>query len=216
MIILKHYKVDDVSYVSHKDILRVLQRGLKRAGVDVKYSQGYVPHMLTYTTTPVPLGVQSVAEYFAFELNRNVDKDKMLERYNKSMPTGMRAVASFYKDKNPNLAAIVTASDYVAVYSGVLPKEIESIANCQSYVISTSKKGEIVEKDVAPLIYGLKVENNQLYMRLASGNSNLRADSVVNHLNIKYGLDIKINDICRTAQLIGADDKFIDVEDMLK
>ena len=216
MIILKHYKVDDVSYVSHKDILRVLQRGLKRAGVDVKYSQGYVPHMLTYTTTPVPLGVQSIAEYFAFELGSNIDKDEMLVKYNQSMPTGMRAVASFYRDKNPNLAAIVTASDYVANYSEALPKEIESIADCQSYVISTSKKGEIVEKDVAPLISGMRVENIILYMRLGCGNSNLRADSVVNHINSKHGLDIKINDICRVAQLVEVDGKFIDVEDVLK
>ncbi|MDE5756369.1 MAG: TIGR03936 family radical SAM-associated protein [Clostridia bacterium] len=215
MIILKHFKVDDVSYVSHKDILRVLQRGLKRAGVDVKYSQGYVPHMLTYTTTPVPLGVQSVAEYFAVECN-GIDKDEMLVRYNASMPTGMRAVASFYKDKNPNLAAIVTASDYVAVCNGNLPKEIENIANCQSYIISTSKKGQAVEKDVAPLIYGLRVENNKLYMRLASGNANLRADSVVNHLNEKYEVDIKINDICRISQLVGEEGNFIDVEELLK
>ncbi|MDE6276266.1 MAG: TIGR03936 family radical SAM-associated protein [Clostridia bacterium] len=215
MIILKHFKVDDVSYVSHKDILRVLQRGLKRANVDVKYSQGYVPHMLTYTTTPVPLGVQSVAEYFAVECN-GVDKDEMLVRYNASMPTGMRAVASFYRDKNPNLAAIVTASDYEAVCAKVLPKEIESIAECQSYIISTSKKGEVVQKDVAPLIYGLRVENNKLFMRLASGNANLRADSVVNHLNEKFGIDIKINDICRKAQLVGEKGNFIDVEELLK
>ena len=216
MIILKHYKVDDVSYVSHKDILRVLQRGLKRAGVDVKYSQGYVPHMLTYTTTPVPLGVQSVAEYFAFELNGKIDKDEMLARYNASMPTGMRAVASFYKDKNPNLAGIVTASDYEAVCSDILPKEIESIANCQSYIISTSKKGEVVQKDVAPLIYGMRVENNKLFMRLASGNANLRADSVVNHLNERFSVDIKINDICRIAQLVGERGNFTDVEELLK
>ncbi|MDE6605436.1 MAG: TIGR03936 family radical SAM-associated protein [Clostridia bacterium] len=215
MIILKHYKVDDVSYVSHKDILRVLQRGLKRAGVDVKYSQGYVPHMLTYTTTPVPLGVQSVAEYFAVECN-GINKDEMLARYNDSMPKGMRAVASFYKDKNPNLAAIVTASDYEAVSADALPKEIEDIARCQSYVISTSKKGEVVQKDVAPLIYGLRVEENRLFMRLASGNANLRADSVVNHLNKKFGVNIKINDICRTAQLVSVEGKFVDVEELLK
>ncbi|MDE7349185.1 MAG: TIGR03936 family radical SAM-associated protein [Clostridia bacterium] len=215
MIILKHYKVDDVSYVSHKDILRVLQRGLKRAGVDVKYSQGYVPHMLTYTTTPVPLGVQSVAEYFAVECS-GIDKDEMLVKYNASMPKGMRAVASFYKDKNPNLAAIVTASDYEAVCADVLPKEIEDIANCQSYVISTSKKGEVVQKDVAPLIYGLRVDGNKLFMRLASGNSNLRADSVVNHINEKFGINIKINDICRTAQLISVQGNFVDVEELLK
>lgn len=215
MIILKHYKVDDVSYVSHKDILRVLQRGLKRAGVDVKYSQGYVPHMLTYTTTPVPLGVQSVAEYFAVECS-GIDKDEMLVRYNASMPKGMRAVAGFYKDKNPNLAAIVTASDYEAVCVDVLPKEIEEIANCQSYVISTSKKGEVVQKDVAPLIYGLRVDGNKLFMRLASGNANLRADSVVNHINDKFRTNIKINDICRTAQLVSVQGNFVDVEELLK
>ncbi len=33
MIILKHYKVDDVRYVSHKDILRVLQRGDRKSVV---------------------------------------------------------------------------------------------------------------------------------------------------------------------------------------
>lgn len=215
MIIIKHYKVDGVSYVSHKDILRVLQRGLKRAAIDVKYSQGYVPHMLTYTTTPVPLGVQSVAEYFAVDCV-GVSKEDFLERYNKSMPDGMRAVASYYKDKNPNLAGIVTASDYVATYKDELPKEIENIADGQSCIISISKKGEIIEKDVAPMIYALNVEGNKLNMSLACGNVNLRADNLVNHINNKFGLDIKVNNICRTAQLVTVDGKFIDAEELLK
>ena len=215
MIILKHYKVDDVSYVSQKDILRVLQRGLKRAKIDVKYSQGFIPHMLTYTSTPVPLGVQSLAEYFAVECN-NIDKDEFLKRYNQSMPTGMRAVASYYKEKNPNIAAIVTASDYMAKCSKPLPKEIEDIAKESSYIIKISKKGEILEKDIAPMIYSVKVDGNNLYMRLASGNTNLRCDNVVQHINEKFACDIKINDIFRTAQRIGESGSFKDVEEVLK
>ena len=215
MIILKHLKVDDVSYVSHKDILRVLQRGLKRAKIDVRYSQGYVPHMLTYTSTPVPLGVQSEAEYFAIDCN-DADKDDVMDRYNLAMPTGMRAVASFYKDKNPNLAGIVVASEYRAVSNKPLPKEIEDIKDCKSYVISTFKKGEKVEKDIADLIYDLKVKGNTLYMRLASGNANLRADSFVGHINEKFGCDIKTNDIVRVAQLVLKDGIMTDVEEILK
>ena len=215
MIILKHLKVDDVSYVSHKDILRVLQRGLKRAKIDVKYSQGYVPHMLTYTSTPVPLGVQSEAEYFAIDC-LDKDKDDVLNRYNLAMPTGMRAVASFCKDKNPNLAGIVVASDYKAKSCAPLPKEIENIKNCESYIISTFKKGEAVEKDIADLVYDLKVEGNTLYMRLASGNANLRADSFVAHINEKFGCNIKTNDIIRTAQLVLKDGIMTDAEEILK
>lgn len=215
MIILKHLKVDDISYVSQKDILRVLQRGLKRAKIDVKYSQGYIPHMLTYTSTPVPLGVQSLAEYFAVECSEK-DKDDFLRKYNMSMPKGMRAVASYYKDKNPNIAAIVKASDYTVKYNKKLPKEIEDIAKMQSYVIKTSKKGEIIEKDIAPMLYSLKVSDNELSMRLASGNINLRCDSVIEHINEKFCLDIKINDIYRTAQLVESEDGFCDVEEVLK
>lgn len=215
MIILKHCKSGDVSYVSHKDILRVLQRGLKRAKVDVKYSQGYVPHMLTYTSTPVPLGVQSVAEYFAVECS-GIDKDELLRRYNVSMPTGMRALKSFYRDKNPNLAAIAVASDYVATSCEVLPKAIEDIKARQSVIITSMKKGEAVSKEIAHLIYRIQVQGDKLFMRLASGNTNLRADDFVGYINAEYGTSIKINDIVRTAQLAQIDGKFVDVEDILK
>ncbi len=215
MIILKHYKEGDVSYVSHKDILRVLQRGLKRAKVDVRYSQGYVPHMLTYTSTPVPLGVQSLAEYFAVDCT-GIDEKELLKRYNASMPTGMRAVASFYKDKNPNLAAIVVASDYVATASEPLPQSIEEILKEESIVIRSMKKGEAVQKEIRSLVFDVKVQGNKLFMRLASGNSNLRADDFVAHINAKYGCDIKTNDILRTAQLVSIAGNFVDVEEILK
>ncbi|MDE6189450.1 MAG: TIGR03936 family radical SAM-associated protein [Clostridia bacterium] len=215
MIVLKHLKEGDVSYVSHKDILRVLQRGLKRAKIDVKYSQGYVPHMLTYTSTPVPLGVRSAAEYFAIDC-ADRDKDDVLKRYNAAMPNGMRATAAFCCEKNPNLAGIVIASDYVATGAEPLAKEIEDICGRESYVIDTVKKGEKVKKDIARLVFGLRVDGNTLYMRLACGNENLRADSFVEHINEKFGCKIKINDIVRTAQFAMKDGKMTDVEEILK
>jgi len=215
MIILKHLKVGDVSYVSHKDTLKVLQRGLIRAKVDVRYSQGYVPHMLTYTTTPVPLGVQSYAEYFAVECS-GIDKDELLCRFNDSMPYGMRAVASYCKDKNPNLAALVVASDYTASCGATLSKEIENIAGRDTYVISTFRKGEVVEKDIAKLVHYIKIDGNQIHMRLATGNENLRADSLISHINEQFGCNIKVNDIIRTAQLINCGGVMSDAEVILR
>ncbi|MDE5549100.1 MAG: hypothetical protein K2J13_02485, partial [Clostridia bacterium] len=96
------------------------------------------------------------------------------------------------------------------------PQAIENIKNCESYVISTVKKGEAVEKDIANLIYDLKVDGNVLYMRLASGNANLRADSFIEHINSKFACNIKTNDIVRTAQLLLKDGVMTDVGDILK
>ena len=56
IIVIKHVKAGDFSYVSHLDTMDVLHRTLKRAKIDVNYSQGFVKHMLTYATTPIPLG----------------------------------------------------------------------------------------------------------------------------------------------------------------
>ena len=63
MIVVKHKKIGDISYVSHIDTMRILQRAVRRTGLKVNYSGGYNPHMELYPTHPLPLGIQSVAEY---------------------------------------------------------------------------------------------------------------------------------------------------------
>ena len=112
IIVVKHTKAGNFSYVSHLDTMDVLHRSLKRAKIDVNYSQGFVKHMLTYATTPIPLGTQSVAEYYAVDCN-NISADEFLQRFNDNVPQDLKATYAIAKPKNPNLAGNVTASDYL-------------------------------------------------------------------------------------------------------
>ena len=77
-------------------------------------------------------------------------------------------------------------------------------------------KVEAVQKEIRCLEFDDKVQGNKLIMRLASGNSNLRAVNFLAHINAKYGCDIKTNDILRTAQLVSIAGNFVDVEEILK
>lgn len=211
MIVLKHVKLGDLGYVSHKDILKVLQRGLKRAKIEVAYSEGFVPHMRTYTATPLPLGVQSVAEYLTVDCV-GISAQEFLDRYNRSMPDGLRGLCAAECVKNPNFAARVVASDYRLPYASGDIEAMCAALKAPTWEIELNKKGERVVKDVRSMIYALDAQDGVLHMRLATGGVNLRVDAFVDDLRKKYGLVAKTHDVVRTAQLIDVGGAFADAE----
>ena len=77
-------------------------------------------------------------------------------------------------------------------------------------------KGQIIQKDVRPMLYDIFVDGKDLWVRCASGNTNLRIDSFLAHLKKEYEIDTTINDITRLKQLVQIDDKLIGVDDFLK
>ncbi len=215
IIVVKHAKAGNFSYVSHLDTMDVLHRSLKRAKIDVNYSQGFVKHMLTYATTPIPLGTQSVAEYYAVDCN-GISADGFLQRFNDNVPQDLKASYAIAKPKNPNLAGNVTASDYLIKCKNIVPVEIEDIMDEKEYVIELNKKGEVIQKDIRGMLFSIFVDGKNLWVRCASGNTNLRIDSFVKHLIKVYNIETTMNDITRLAQFVQLDGKFIGVDDYLK
>ena len=215
IIVVKHVKAGDFSYVSHLDTMDVLHRTLKRAKIDVNYSQGFVKHMLTYATTPIPLGTQSVAEYYAVDCN-NISAEDFLQRFNDNVPQDLRGITAVAKPKNPNLAGTVIASDFLIKCKNAVPVEIEEIMEKPEYVIDLNKKGEIIQKDVKGMLFSIFVDGRSIWVRSATGNTNLRIDSFVKHLIKEYNIDATMNDITRLAQFVQLDGKFVGVDDYLK
>lgn len=215
MIILKHGITGDLSFVSHKDILKALQRGLKRAKIEVAYSEGFVPHMRTYTTTPLPLGIQSRAEYLCVDC-APIAPQEFLERYNASVPTGLKGVFAVSADRNPNLAAKVVASDYSVRVSGDCRDCVERVMQSAEWKVDFVKNGITTTKEVRNMIFRMEAGEGELQLRLATGNVNLRADAFVKDLCEKFGFVAKTNDIVRTAQLVEINGVFTDAEELIR
>ena len=56
---LKYSQTGRIVWASHLDVMRTLQRGLNRAGVPIKYSEGFNPHALISIVMPLPVGQAS-------------------------------------------------------------------------------------------------------------------------------------------------------------
>ena len=55
-------------YISHLDLMKAVQKILKRTGLPLKYSEGFNPHMVLNIANPLPLGIVGKQEFLDFEI----------------------------------------------------------------------------------------------------------------------------------------------------
>ncbi len=60
---MRFTKTGSVKFIGHLDCMRFFQKAIRRAGLDVAYSQGYSPHQLMSFASPLGVGITSDGEY---------------------------------------------------------------------------------------------------------------------------------------------------------
>lgn len=208
MIVLKYQKTDSVCFISHIDLLRHMDRVVRRGKININYSQGFNPHSLMYFSPPLSLGISSKAEYLT--LDSGDEAQDVFEKYNSAVPDSMKASKVFYCEKNPNLQAKVVCADYVfnLPYCDI---EVGDV-----FEISYEKKGATVTENVASKIYAFFEKDGKLVARLASGSVNLRPDRILDKLNAILCKDLKLCDIEKIAQYVDVEGQLVDVDDYLQ
>lgn len=83
-------KEGDAIWMSHLDLMRVLQRSFRRAGLLLAHSQGFTPHPVLSLALPLSVGVASRCEIMDFELEGEQDASDLCERLNRALPAGVR------------------------------------------------------------------------------------------------------------------------------
>ncbi len=86
---LRYAKRGRLRFTSHRDLARVFERGLRRAGVPMAYSQGFSPHPKISWAGAAPTGTASEAEYVELQLVRRVDPDVLVAELAGALPEGM-------------------------------------------------------------------------------------------------------------------------------
>ena len=208
MLVLKYQKQGSACFISHIDLLRHVDRIIRRAHIEVKFSQGFNPHPLLFFSPPLSLGTASVAEYLS--IDSDMDKDVAFERYNASVPDGLKASKIFVCSKNPNLQAKVTCADFV------FPTAYRNIDLSNGFIVQYKKKGEIVKEDVEDKLFAVFEKDGKLAMRLASGACNLRPDRILDKLGEIVGEKIDPRGVVKTAQYVDVDGKIVDVDEFLQ
>ena len=86
-------KTERAIYISHLDLMHVLQRAFLRAGYQLKFSEGFTPHPVISIAVPLSVGAASVCELLDFTLlDEHIEYEKLITDLNNAMPEGIVAL----------------------------------------------------------------------------------------------------------------------------
>ena len=80
----------DLRFLSHRDMMRAVERVLLRARLPLQYTQGFHPHPVVSLALPRPVGVSADEDLLVFSLAAPVTPEALLEAARPHAPRGMR------------------------------------------------------------------------------------------------------------------------------
>lgn len=159
--LIKFSKESEIKFVAHLDLMRTIQRMMKRSGLPVMYSQGFNPHIVLSLAQPLAVGVYSEGDYMDASFTTFVPENEIKEALNRCAPTGIKIheVVNIKEEENKRVfrgMAEVDAAKYLIriKYKDIstLKGEIDSLLKKKSWtLIKKSKKAE-KEVDIKPMI----------------------------------------------------------------
>ena len=116
---------EDVRWLSHLDILSMIERGFRRAKLPVAYSEGFNPHMLISWGPAHPVGLAGDAEYFDIDFSGAL-KENWYEELNQLLPQGLEVIAGReLKEKTPALMSSINRAEYRITISQLSEEDME-------------------------------------------------------------------------------------------
>ena len=106
-------KVDKARFLSHKDLINVIQRSLRRARISTVYSKGFHPKMKISYFSALPLGMEGKHEVLEFKSSYVFSEKQFLSRINKFLPSGVRFLTlKKVDDSSPSLSESIKTLVY--------------------------------------------------------------------------------------------------------
>lgn len=157
-----------LKYISHLDIMRLMQRALKRSGLPVWYTEGFNPHIYLTFALPLALGLESNCEIMDFRLKEEIEYDEIVQRLNLVLPQGLNVLSA--AEPLQKITEIESA-DYQISFPdscGYLKDFPEFLSQKEILIEKKTKKG-ISTVDLKPQIQLLELSEEKCVLRLPAG-----------------------------------------------
>lgn len=147
-------------YISHLDLMRTMQRALKRSGLPVWFTEGFNPRLYLNFPLALSLGTTGEREPMDIAVVEEIGLDEIADRLNAVCPEGIRIVGAAYP-VHPNKD--IGSAEYESRLSGdteELKKALQDyLAQDTIKVMKHSKKKGMIEVDIKPHINMLDVSD---------------------------------------------------------
>ena len=176
-------------YISHLDLMRVFQRAFKRAGLNLKHTQGFSPGAMVSIALPLSLGSGSLCEILDFELvgQEELSCEQIKAKLNKALPDGVRVRECYDSDRKVKHLTHLDVAIFLEYDAGVPAGAADAIAELfgrESLTVTKRGKNGPVDQDIIPMMSGLQMVRDNDWMlrinvRICAQNPSLNPQQIV-------------------------------------
>jgi radical SAM-linked protein len=177
-----------VRFLSHRDLARVWERALRRAGIRVAYSEGFSPRPRLSFGLALSTGYESLGEYLDIDLAEDMEPEELVALVNPSLPSGMEAqAATRIATGTDSLQQAVTSSSWeihlADVDAEAVAQRVAEALAAESLPIVVERKGSETDLDARPAILALAAHGTTLLAETATHPRSLRPAELLRALD---------------------------------
>lgn len=163
-------------YFGHLEMVRIFIRAIKRAGIPVRFSEGFHPMPKIAFGDPLPIGMESLGEFFHITVPAHIRASESMRQLNEQLPDGLKILdCMIAPSKSPKPPA--GATDYlIALKKDVFDEQaIRDFKDRGEFVLEKiNRKGKLRKIDLKRAV--LKIEpippgRLRLQLRSEPGNT---------------------------------------------
>ncbi|MGI6077933.1 MAG: TIGR03936 family radical SAM-associated protein [Fastidiosipilaceae bacterium] len=199
-------------WLGHLDMMRTMERSLRRAELPLFYSQGFNPRPELVFALPAGVGIETERDYVDIFLREHVSITNFLDRLAKTVPPNLTLLdAHLVVDEKKSIMGRVCAADYglyfpKAASFGTLIWE----AQAMQVEKHSKKKSRII--DLRPMLLEVydSEDSNALEIKVKAGSAeNMRMDLLSQVLVDQFGAS---EDNVNNARIVRHDLYFLPVK----
>ncbi len=166
---MRFEKTGRAIYISHLDLMHTLQRSFSRAGLRIKYSEGFNPHPIFSIALPLSVGTSSVCELMDFRLEGDMDPSGIAPALNAALPEGILIKEVYIPERKAALLKFLELQgrfEYDTAEASAMAEELTSFFSADSLVISKKSKRGFSDFDVISGIRSVSFEAEEGLVRV--------------------------------------------------
>jgi len=153
----------EIRFISHLDIIRLWHRALRRAGIELAYSEGFNPHPRISLAVPLALGVTSEAELMDVWLVKFISPHSFISCISQQLPPGMEIIQVYQIALT--LPSLQSQVRYVEYRVEVTAKEgAEYITQALASLLDREHLPWQHQRDTGPKSYDLRALIDDLWL----------------------------------------------------
>lgn len=160
-------KSGSARFLSHLELSAALIRAANLSGLEFVYSEGFHPLPKISFAFATAVGMESLAEYADIQVKTSILPDKHIPIINAFLPSGMevKSMDALHWHR-PSLSEEIRAYEYCLYLPEIvgadqdesIEAKLENFMSSPSFTIIREKKGNIIKKDIRPLVTQMRFD----------------------------------------------------------